>query len=417
MTAILFALAVAAPAKPPNVLFVLADDLAPDAVRALGNPDVHTPTLDALVGRGFAFTNAYNQGSMIPAVCAPSRTMMLTGRHLFRIPDPRAKGYAGPTLGATFRAAGYATACVSKPGNSFAVGHRAFETVAHVPHVGAETMAKTTDAAVQFVRGAGDRPFFLYFAPTVPHDPRTAEARFHARYTPEALTLPRNFRPTAVPAGDPPIRDEGLAAVPRDPAEMRRQLAEYYACVTGFDHHVGRLLDAVKAAGKLDDTLIVFTSDQGLAVGGRHGLLGKQHLYEHVKSPLVLAGPGVKSGRSAALTYLFDLYPTLCDLAGVKRPDGLDGASLAPVIAGTAERVRPTLYAAYSDTQRMVRDDRWKLLWYPKTGRLQLFDLHADPDELHDRSADPAHADTLARLKRELAERRTAFGDTKVPPP
>ena len=406
-----------APTPRPNVLFVLADDLAHDAVRALGNPDVHTPTLDALAGRGFVCRNAYNQESMIPAVCAPSRTMILTGRHLFRIPDPRVTQYAGPTLGATFRQAGYATACVSKPGNSFLAGHRAFETVVHQPHAGADTMARTTDAAIQFVGGAGDRPFFLYFAPTVPHDPRTAEARFHARYKPDALTLPRNFRPTAVPTGDPPVRDELLAAVPRDPAAMRHHLADYYACVTGFDHHLGRLLDAVRTAGKLDTTLVVVTSDQGLAVGGRHGLMGKQHLYEHTKPPLVVAGPGVRPGRSEALAYLFDLNPTLCELAGVMLPDGLDGRSLAGVLAGSAMAVRPTVYAVYRDTQRMVRDARWKLLWYPKAGRTQLFDLQADPYELHDRGGDPAHADTLARLRRELADRRAAFADDRVPAP
>lgn len=416
MTTLAAALLLAAPA-PPNVLFVLADDLACDAVRALGNPDVRTPTLDALAARGFVFTNAYNQGSMIPAVCAPSRTMILTGRHLFRIPDPRAKSYDGPTLGGTFRAAGFRTGCVSKPGNSFLVGHQAFETMVHVPHAGAETMAKTTDAAVEFVKAGGDKPFFLCFAPTVPHDPRTAEARFHALYQPEALTLPRNFRPTPVPSGDPPIRDEQLAPLPRDPAEMRRQLADYYACVTGFDHHLGRLLDAVKAAGKLDNTLVVFTSDQGLAVGGRHGLLGKQHLYEHVKPPLVIAGPGVKPGRSDYLVYLFDLFPTACDLAGLPPPAGVDGKSLAAVLHGLDGLVRPTIYAAYSDTQRMVRVGRWKLLWYPKTNRLQLFDLQTDPDELSDKSGDPAHADTLARLKREMRDQRTAFGDTKAPPP
>ena len=79
---------------------------------------------------------------------------------------------------------------------------------------------------------------------------------------------------------------------------MRRHLADYYACISSLDHHLGRVLDAVKATGQLDNTLVVFTSDQGLAVGGRHGLMGKQNLYEHVKPPLIVAGPGVPKGKS-----------------------------------------------------------------------------------------------------------------------
>src|SRR5687768_14500286 len=160
----------------PNVLFVLADDQRSDTVRALGNPEIHTPTLDALAGRGFAFTNAYCQGSMVPAVCTPSRTMLLTGRSLFRIPDPRAKVYDGPTLGGVFKAAGYDTLCVSKPGNSFRYAHEQFGTVVHVPHVGAATSRRCADAAIDFLKNRkSDAPFFVYLAPSMPHDPRTAE--------------------------------------------------------------------------------------------------------------------------------------------------------------------------------------------------------------------------------------------------
>ncbi|WP_254053690.1 sulfatase-like hydrolase/transferase [Singulisphaera sp. GP187] len=83
----------------PNILLVVTDDQRADTIRALGNPEIETPVQDALVGRGFVFRNAYCQGSMIPAVCAPSRTMLLTGKSLFRIPAPNARSYAGPTLG------------------------------------------------------------------------------------------------------------------------------------------------------------------------------------------------------------------------------------------------------------------------------------------------------------------------------
>jgi arylsulfatase A-like enzyme len=405
-------------AERPNVLLVVADDQRFDTVRALGNSEIHTPTLDGLAGRGFVFTNAYCQGSMVGAVCAPSRTMLLTGRSLFRIPAPNAKTYDGPTLGGVFKSAGYATLCVSKPGNSFRVGHDAFGKVVHIPHVGAPTNQKCADAAIDFIAGhKGDRPFFVYLAPSMPHDPRTAEEKFHRLYDPAKLTLSKNFLPRhPFDNGELAVRDEKLAAVPRTEEEMRRHLAEYYACISSLDHHLGRVLEAVRAKGQLDNTLVVFTSDQGLAVGGRHGLMGKQNLYEHVKPPLILAGPGVPKGKSDALVYLFDLFPTLCDFAGVEVPKACEGASLVPVVKGEKEAVRESLFAAYKDVQRMVRDGRWKLIWYPKADRSQLFDLAGDPDEVADLSGKPEHAGRLAAMRKLLAEQQVKWGDTAAQP-
>ncbi len=402
-------------AASPNVLFVVTDDQRFDTIRALGNKEIETPILDSLVARGFHFTNVYCQGSMIPAVCAPSRTMILTGKSLFRIPQPGAKAYAGPTLGGTFRKAGYDTLCVSKPGNSFRVGHDAFEKVVHFPHVGAQTNAKCADAAIEYLkdRKSEGTPFFVYFAPSMPHDPRTAEKEFHDKYDPAKVTLSRNFLPKhPFDNGELNVRDEKLAPTPRTEAEMKRHLAEYYACVTSFDHHLGRILDTLKSNGTLANTVVIVTSDQGLAVGGRHGLMGKQNLYEHFKSPLVVAGPGVPKGKSAALAYLFDLFPTACELAGVPAPKECEGTSLAPAMKGEAKFARERLFAAYKDCQRMVRTDRWKLIHYPKIDRYQLFDLAKDADEIDDLSAKPEHADKLAEMKRMLVDERKRWNDS-----
>ena len=404
----------AAAAGRPNVLFVFTDDQRFDTIRALGNSEIETPTLDALVGRGFTFANAYCQGSMVPAVCAPSRTMVLTGKSLFRIPTPNAKTYDSPTLGGVFAKAGYETLCVSKPGNSFRVGHEQFGKVIHVPHVGAKTNQRCADAVIEFVNGrGGGKPFFVYLAPSMPHDPRTAEAEYHRRYDPEKLSLPKNFLPVhPFDNGELAVRDEKLAAVPRTPAEMRRHLADYYACITSLDHHLGRVLDAIRAKGQLDNTMVVFSSDQGLAVGGRHGLMGKQNLYEHFKSPLVVAGPGVPKGRSDALVYLFDLFPTLCDLGGVAVPAGCEGASLVPVMRCQKLAVRDVLFTAYKDVQRMVRDGRWKLLWYPKAERFQLFDVLTDPWEVNDQSDKPDHAARVEAMKKLMGQQQEAWDDT-----
>src|SRR6185295_3074656 len=109
-------------------------------------------------------------------------------------------------------------------------------------------------------------------------------------------------------------------------------LADYYATISDLDDQVGRVLAALKERGWSDNTIVIYSSDHGLAVGGRHGLMGKQNLYEHVKPPLIFSGPGIRAGQSDALAYLYDLFPTICDFAGVKTPEVVEGRSLAPVI-------------------------------------------------------------------------------------
>jgi|GEM_PF-195939 arylsulfatase A-like enzyme len=410
-------------ARRPNVLFILADDQRFDTIGALGNADIQTPTLDRLAARGFVFTNAYCQGGMISAVCAPSRTMLMTGRSLFHIPIPWTKSYNGPTLGGVFGAAGYATLHVGKKGNSFTVGNEAFQKViyCHSGKAGPEEQAvqaqRIADAAIDFLRQhKGDRPFFIYLAPQYPHDPRIAPDEFHRRYDPARIPLPRNFLPEhPFDNGDLRLRDELLAPFPRTPDVMKRHLADYYACITCLDHHLGRILDVLRETGHAEDTIVVFTSDQGLAVGGRHGLMGKQNLYEEFKSPLLLAGPGIPHGRSEALVYLFDLFPTCCALAGVPIPKGLEGANLVPILKGETPRVRDWLFAAYKDCQRMVRDQRWKLLWYPKMDRFQLFDLANDPWEMNDLVDKPEYQTKIVELTKRLAEQQAFFDDDRAP--
>lgn len=209
------------------------------------------------------------------------------------------------------------------------------------------------------------------------------------------------------------IRDEMLAPYPRTEADMRRHLADYYATITHLDEEFGRVMAMLRERGMADNTIIVFSSDQGLAVGGYHALMGKQNFYEDVKPPLVLCGPGIPQGSSAALVYLHDLYPTLLELAGIPVPAATEGRSLLPIVQGRAVRWRDTLFGAYANRHRMIRDDRWKLYKFNVGGvkHSRLFDLSKDPEELHDLSADPAHAATLARLDRALLEARRDLGD------
>jgi arylsulfatase A-like enzyme len=158
---------------------------------------------------------------------------------------------------------------------------------------------------------------------------------------------------------------------------------------------------------------VIFSSDQGLAVGGRHGLMGKQNLYEHVKPPLVIAGTNIPHGQSDALVYLYDLFPTICDYAQVPTPPVAEGKSLAPIVRGDATDVRPYLFAAYRDWQRMVRDKRWKLIEYVVGDQhhTQLFDLSTDPDELVNLADKESSADVLTRLRGQLRHLAKNFGD------
>jgi arylsulfatase A-like enzyme len=410
-------------AERPNVLLINTDDQRFDTIAALGNREIQTPVLDGLVRRGFSFGNCYSQGGMIPAMCLPSRTMLMTGRSVFHIPgrnDPPPPGL--PLLPKAFESAGYNTYHFGKRGNTYVPASEAFQTKLYSQEgfdVRADQSERHSDQVVEWVRGNGSgRPFFIYMAPPVPHDPRYAPKRFMDMYDPAKLTLPRNFMPEhPFDNGDLKIRDEMLAPFPRTPEVMRRHLADYYATITCLDFHIGRVLQALKDGGMERNTIVLFTSDQGLAVGGRHGLMGKQNLYEHFKSPLIVAGPGVPRGRSDALVHMHDVFPTLCDLAGFAAPQQVEGFSLAPVLRGRQKKVRDCAFAVYKDCQRMARKDQWKLIWYPKVARFQLFEVVADPWELNDLSGSPAHASRLAEMKKLLAEQQDKFEDKAAPRP
>ena len=158
--------------------------------------------------------------------------------------------------------------------------------------------------------------------------------------------------------------------------------------------------------------MFVIAGDNGLSLG-EHGLLGKQNLYEfggmHV--PLVFVGPGIPQGETPALAYLYDIYPTICQLTGMPPPAGLDGRSLVDVMRGRAGGVRDELFTAYCSVQRAIRDRRWKLIRYPHINKTQLFDLQADPHETTDLAARPEQAGRIAALTAALVRQQRQFGD------
>jgi arylsulfatase A-like enzyme len=423
----------------PNVLILLSDDQRADTIATLGNSHICTPTLDRLVQEGTAFTRAYCMGALQGAVCVPSRAMLMTGRTLFRV-DPQLRGQT--TWPEMFARAGYQTFMTGKwhngPGSAcrvFQEGRAVFFGGMGDPYrlpvedfsdggpprnarvSGRHSVALFADEAIAFLqRPHHDRPFLCYVAFNAPHDPRVAPKSYHEAYNAAPPPLPTNFLPRhPFDNGELDNRDERLAPCPRTPAIVRRHLADYYAAITFLDAQVGRILDALRATGAAERTLIVYTSDHGLAIGS-HGLFGKQNLYDHsMHAPLFLAGPGIpKDRRSDALCYLLDIFPTVGDLAKVPAPPGSEGVSLVPVLAGKQPSLRTTIFTAYRDVQRAVRDDRWKLILYPRTGRVQLFDLQDDPAECKDLSAVPAHAAVRDRLLRLLLDSQRQVGDTSL---
>lgn len=400
-----------------NVLFILTDDQRWDTINALGNPEVQTPVVDELVRRGFTFNNVYCQGAMIGGVCLPSRTMIMTGRSLWRLPQQLRALEAPPgvpLLPTLVNEQGFVSMHSGKPGNACRYANAQFHTNIESGK-NRESAVEHTENVIRFLeQHNGEKPFFVCLAPCVPHDPRWSPAEVRALYDENRITLSKNFLPQhPFDNGDLYIRDEVLAPHPRTPEVMRRHLADYYASVTELDQQIGRIFEVLRARKWMDDTVIIFTSDQGLAVGGRHGLMGKQNLYEHVKPPLVIVGPGIPQGKSDALVYLFDLFPTICELAGATTPEVVEGQSLLPIVRGEKSKLRDSVLCAYRESQRMVRDERWKFIAYNAAGEknYQLFDLANDPDELTNLADDPRFAAERKRLEKLLADSRQAFGD------
>ena len=364
--------------RKPNILVFFTDDQRASTIHALGNPDIHTPNLDKLVAAGTTFTRAYMMGGMTGATCVPSRAMLHTGQHLFHLKNNGREMPDGTlTLAETMRAGGYHTYFTGKrhalprkslqrgfvsggvvmgfagyftdkrrmpphdwdpkaiydaKGRYIVIGDpgekRLFGRIPGSNKTGAKTLPPGpfstqlyVDPAVRFLKTYKDRaPWFMYVSLSAPHDPHEAPEEIRRMYDPKKLSMPPNCLPEhPFDNGDMNVRDEKLIKRPRDPALVRQRTADYYAAITMIDRQFGRLMTVLKETGQLDNTIVVFMGDSGLAIG-QHGLLGKQNLYDDagVHVPWIMAGPRVgKNQKCDALVCTFDLYPTLCGLAWI----------------------------------------------------------------------------------------------------
>jgi arylsulfatase A-like enzyme len=455
---LLTAAKLAAGETPPNIVFLLTDDLRPDVIHALGNEVIETPNLDRLARQGTVFTRAVAPYPL----CIPSRAEILTGRSAFRNGVyPGVSNQLDESLvlwPQALRNAGYRTCYVGKWHTSGRPSTRGYdearglfaggggETTWQVDDQGQPVTGyrgaafqtddrqidrnqpvgltpgidrKFGDAAIEFIRSRTDsrQPFFLHVNFTGPHDPLFCPPGLEGKYDPARMPLPKNFLAEhPFDHGNFRGRDELLWPWPRTEKIVREGLALYYAVVTHLDQQVGRIAEALEAAGQLENTILIFSSDHGLAIGS-HGLRGKQNMYEHtVNVPLLMAGPGVgKDRRCDAQIYLRELYPTTCELAGVAIPETVEAKSFAAVLRGERETHHEYAVAYFGDTQRMIRGDRWKLTVYPKLDREQLFDLENDSHELHDLSNADEHTAMKTALREKLDERRREMGDPTLP--
>ena len=398
--------------KRPNILFILADDMRPDHTRiAGGNPFSRTPNLDMLASCGYSFSHCYCMGANSGAVCTPSRTMLLTGHSLFELPKVPGKAggwQAGPasntyvSLPKVLEQAAYETFYVGKPGNTFLPAIQEFNHIdTSIEHDEIEASKTDVNFVIDFLKNRDkEKPFFVHLAPPVPHDPRVSPPEVRALYTPENSPLPPSYMPIhPFNNGEMMVRDERLAPWPRTKSEIKMQVGDYMAAIANLDIHIGRLFAYLKETGQWDNTIIIFASDNGLSLGD-HGLMGKQNLYEfggmHV--PLTIYGPGIPHGRSEALVYLLDLFPTLCEFANADLPQHLYGKSLIPLMDGKVPKLRDHVITAYKSCQRSIRDEHWQLIHYPQINLTQLFDLDNDPHELNDLADQPDQKERIAAM-------------------
>jgi arylsulfatase A-like enzyme len=273
--------------------------------------------------------------------------------------------------------------------------------------------AAFADEAIAFLREPQSKPFLCYIPFDGPHDPHIVPDDFPVRYDPAKIPLPPNFLPQhAWDNGEMTVRDEQLLPWPRPPLEVRAMIADYYRYISYLDLLIGRVLEALEASPHAKNTLVVFAADSGVARGS-HGLIGKQNVYEHsMRVPLIITGPGIPANKTTdAMCYLFDVMPTLGALCGVAGPKTSEGLDLTPTLRDPTKPARTGMMFAYRDVQRAWRDDRWKLIRYPRIDRMQLFDLRADPEEKNNLAERPEHAERIRAMTAALSAEMKQLDD------
>ena len=428
---ILFLFSTLQAAKRPNFLFVIVDDQSPLDLK-IYNPRsiLDTPNIDRLAKEGMVLDGAHHMGAWVGGVCTPSRHMVMSGRTVWHVPDKPGRimnphvnnptkvppDLARNTLPAVFNRAGYDTMRTCKNGNSYDAANKLF-TVRHdgtrrggTDDTGSHRHGQQVMDYLKERGASSDKdPFLIYYGFSHPHDVRDGKPGLLAKYgavnhldkenlppaNPRQPPLPVNWLPKhPFDHGHTTVRDEvGVKGVwkKRDERTIRNELGREFACSENIDIQVGRVLEKLRAMDELDNTYVIYTADHGMAIG-RHGLQGKQNLYEHTwRVPFIVSGPGIKPGtRTQGNIYLLDILATLCDLADITPPKMNEGTSFLPVLTGKQQTIRDVLYGVYcggtKPGMRCVRQGDWKLIKYDvldgTVQKTQLFNLANNPLEL-----------------------------------
>ena len=435
---------------PPNILFICQDQLRYDAAGPSGAGLVQTPHLDQLAAEGVWFEHAFTP---IPT-CCPARQSLLSGEW----PDRHGglwnydnflpvRPFDRPTWSEALRKSGYRTAYVGKWHVHESLDPTAFGYERYTPladyrtwreaqglpdeetpgprwHGGRDPVlpeqarpAWIADQAIaemqRFAAEHPGRPWHLRLEFEEPHLPNLPTQPFLDRYDPAAIEPWANFPDPFV---DKPYIQRQMPVTWKIDGwtwnDWRPLVHRYRAAVTEVDAAIGRVLAALEAMGLDGNTLVVYTSDHGDACGS-HGMLDKHGtMYDEVvRVPLCVRWPGVTPAAhrtDAFTTHFLDLAATMYEAAGLAVPEHVQGRSLAPLLRGEPPAEdQDAAFSVYNGqqfglfVQRMVRTARWKYVWN-MTDVDELYDLAADPAELHNRIADPAAADALADLRHRL---------------
>ncbi|UCE87525.1 MAG: sulfatase-like hydrolase/transferase [Deltaproteobacteria bacterium] len=378
------------PQRPPNLVLIIGDDHGYPDFGFMGSPYVQTPRLDRLAREGTLFTRGFTTAS----VCRPSLRSLLTGLHPiqwdFRVEQLRREGTRRPpleqirdfaTLPRRLAQRGYASFQGGKYWEaSYALGGftHGMQDAGEGPHSSGSLGRTTMEPLYEFIDAHREHPFFVWFAPKLPHVPHDAGPRYRSRY---------------------------------ENADLTTAAIAYYANITRFDDVVGQLLDYLEANGLRKSTLVVYLADNGWDQGprapgrkSRDGPKGKTSMHElGFRTPIIFSWPdrvGAGVVRDELVSSV-DLMPTLLDYAGAEIPAELPGHSLRPVIEGTGPWTRSAVIGGmslaahrYSEDPTpdadprapalFLRSSRWRYIWYPELGRHELYDLDADSDEQHD---------------------------------
>ena len=425
--------------KPLNILILYADDWRHDTLGVAGNPVVQTPTIDQLSKTGMRFT----ENCVTTAICGVSRATLFTGQWMSRHGCRGFKEWKTPfaeTYPALLRHEGYHVGHVGKWHNGnlpaekydFSTsysGRHWYEIDGQKVHV---TQRNENDAMKFLDSRPQDKPFCLTLAFFATHAQDGHPDQFLPQ--PESMALYQDVT-VPVPSNATQKSWERLPDFFNDknegrnrwtwrfdtPEKFQRMMKNYYRLATEVDATCGRVLAKLEKQGVLDNTLVIFTTDNGY-YHAEHGLADKWYPHqESIRVPLIINDPRMKKDKHGStnsdFTLSVDLAPTILSAAGIEAPANMQGQDIAPLyLADNKPNWRkeffyehPTLRNAsfIPASEALVRKD-YKYFYWPEQKVEQLFNLQSDPHEEHDLASNPAHAETLAEMRARFAELKKA---------